>query len=41
MAAHEAVGAQVGEDVDEKLGRNALGGGEVVGLDHHAGFGRG
>ena len=41
MAADQPVGAQVGEDVDEKLRRDALRLGQVVGLDQHAVIDRG
>ena len=35
VAANQAVGAQTGKDVDEKLRRDALGLGQVVGLDQN------
>ncbi|ETW25327.1 hypothetical protein MGAST_03320 [Mycobacterium gastri 'Wayne'] len=37
MAAHQAVGAQVGQDVDEKLRGYALSLAQIVGLDQAAG----
>ncbi len=36
VASHQSVGAQIGKDIDEELRGNALGGGEVVGLDYYA-----
>lgn len=41
LAAHQSVGAQIGQDVDEELRRNALRGRYFVGLDQGAGLGGG
>ncbi len=41
VASHQAVGAQVGQDIDEKLRWYALGRSQIVGLDHGATGGRG
>ena len=41
VAADQPIGAQIRQDVDEKLRRNALRLGQVVGLDHRAFVGGG
>ena len=41
MAAHQTVGAQVGQDVDQELRGDALRLGQVVGFDQHTLIGGG